>query len=81
MLGSKFQFHLNFKANSGEPDQTPHSVSSGLVLHCLSMSHKKTLCLTVLRINKNVVQKLVDVAFIILHGNASSHKTTCSIVK
>ena len=28
-------------ANSGEPDQTPHSVASYLGLHCLSMSHKK----------------------------------------
>ena len=27
--------------NSGEPDQTPHSVASGLGLHCVAMSHKK----------------------------------------
>ena len=45
-LGSKFQFHSNFKtyillANSAEPDQTPRSVISDLVLHCLPMSYKK----------------------------------------
>ena len=28
-------------ANNGEPDQTPRFVESGLVLHCLSVSHKK----------------------------------------
>ena len=28
-------------ANSGEPDQTQRFVTSDLVLHCLSMSHKK----------------------------------------
>ena len=27
-------------ANSGDPDQTPHSVASDLSLHCLPMSHK-----------------------------------------
>ena len=27
-------------ANSGYPDQTPHSVASDLGLHCLAMSHK-----------------------------------------
>ena len=27
--------------NSGDPDQTPHFAASDLVLHCLSMSHKK----------------------------------------
>ena len=27
--------------NSGDPDQTPHSVASDLGLHCLPMSHKK----------------------------------------
>ena len=27
--------------NSGDPDQTLRSVASDLVLHCLSMSHKK----------------------------------------
>ena len=26
---------------SGDPDQTPHFAASDLVLHCLSMSHKK----------------------------------------
>ena len=46
LLGSKFQFHSNFKkvilqANSAEPDQTPRSAASDMVLHCLSMSHKK----------------------------------------
>ena len=29
------------QANSGDPDQTPHSVASGLGLHGLHMSHKK----------------------------------------
>ena len=29
------------QANSGDPDQTPHSVASDLGLHCLPMSHKK----------------------------------------
>ena len=28
-------------ANSGDPDQTPHSVASDPGLHCLPMSHKK----------------------------------------
>ena len=28
-------------ANSGDPDQTPHSVASDLGLHYLPMSHKK----------------------------------------
>ena len=28
-------------ANSGDPDQTPHSVASGLGVHCLPKSHKK----------------------------------------
>ena len=27
--------------NSGDPDQTPHSVASDLGLHYLPMSHKK----------------------------------------
>ena len=39
-----FHFHLIFKrnfcfANRREPDQTPRFAASGLVLHCLSMSH------------------------------------------
>ena len=29
------------QANSGDPDQTPHSVASDLSLHCLPMFHKK----------------------------------------
>ena len=29
------------EANSEETDQTPRSAASGLVLHCLPMSHKK----------------------------------------
>ena len=29
------------QANSGDPDQTPHSVASDLGLHYLPMSHKK----------------------------------------
>ena len=33
--------YLNiFESNSGEPDQTPHSVSSDRGFPCLSMSHK-----------------------------------------
>ena len=28
-------------ANSGDPDQMPHSVVSDLGMHCLPMSHKK----------------------------------------
>ena len=28
-------------ANSTDTDQTPHSATSDLGLHCLSMSHKK----------------------------------------
>ena len=28
-------------ANSGDPDQTPHSVASDPGQHCLPMSHKK----------------------------------------
>ena len=27
--------------NSGEPDQTPRCAASDLIMHCLSMSHKK----------------------------------------
>ena len=29
------------QANSGDPDQTLHSVASDLGLHCWPMSHKK----------------------------------------
>ena len=29
------------QANSEDPDQTPHSLASDLVLHYLPMSHKK----------------------------------------
>ena len=29
------------RANSGDPDQTPHSVASDLGLNCLPMSRKK----------------------------------------
>ena len=29
------------QANSGDPDQTPHSVASDLSLHYLPLSHKK----------------------------------------
>ena len=31
------------QANSGDPDQSPHSVASDLGLHCLPISHKRTL--------------------------------------
>ena len=34
-------FQILKVANSDEPDQTPRSVSSDLVLHCLPMSCKK----------------------------------------
>ena len=37
-------FHFKLKllyANSAEPDQTPHSVASGLVLYSFSMLHKR----------------------------------------
>ena len=45
MLGGIFYFYSKniLQANSGDPDQTPHSVASGLGLHCLHMSQKKTL--------------------------------------
>ena len=37
-----FKFSLKLmQANSEEPDQTPHSLASDLVLHYLPMSHKK----------------------------------------
>ena len=36
----KFLYKI-MQANSGDPDQTPHSVASDLGLHCLPMSHKK----------------------------------------
>ena len=37
-----FKFQLNtLEVNSGDTDQTPRSVASDLVLHCLRMSHKK----------------------------------------
>ena len=37
-----FKFNKNVLcANSGDPDQTPHSAASDLGLHCLHMSHKK----------------------------------------
>ena len=29
------------QVNSGDPDQTPHSVVSDLGVYCLPMSHKK----------------------------------------
>ena len=46
MLGGIFHFiqvliEKNLQANSGDPDQTPHSVASDLGLHYLAMSHKK----------------------------------------
>ena len=41
-MGRNLQCHLKYilKANSSEPDQTLHSASSDMVLHCLLMSHK-----------------------------------------
>ena len=43
MLGGIFYFadYANYAANSGDPDQTQHSVVSDLGLHYLPMSHKK----------------------------------------
>ena len=44
VLGGIFHFYSNKKllqANSGEPDQTPCSAASDLVLHCLPISHRK----------------------------------------
>ena len=45
MLGGIFHFIQvlieNMLANSGDPDQTPHSVASDLGMRCLSMSLKK----------------------------------------
>ena len=38
---SKETFTLHLWSNSGEHDQTPRSVASDLVLHCLPMAHKK----------------------------------------
>ena len=35
------QVLIEMQANSGDPDQTPHSVASDLGLHYLPMSHKK----------------------------------------
>ena len=46
-VGWYFSFYSNFnrtiilQANSGDPDQTPRSVASGLDLHCMSTSHKR----------------------------------------
>ena len=41
-----FHFYSSFnrkimQANSGDPDQTPHSVASDLGLHYFPMSHRK----------------------------------------
>ena len=57
MLGSKFQFHLNFKANSGEPDQTPHSAASNMVLQCLSMSNKNYAMLILVKNRHHLLTK------------------------
>ena len=50
-VGCFFHLFSNFNillANSGNPDQTPRSAASDLGLHCLPMSHKRTLGLYVL---------------------------------
>ena len=39
------------QANSGDPDQTPHSVPSDLGLRCLPMSTKRTLGIYGLKCN------------------------------
>ena len=46
LLGGIFHFYSNLKSSickriRGEPDQTLRFAASGLVLHSLSMSHKK----------------------------------------
>ena len=45
VVGYRFQFHSTVKSafckQTVEPDQTPLSAASGLVLHSLLMSHKK----------------------------------------
>ena len=44
-VGCYFSFFIQIliehSANSGDPDQMPHSAASGLGLHYLSTSHKK----------------------------------------
>ena len=41
-----FKFQSNIpKTNSGDPDEMLQNAASGLGLHCLAMSQKKTLCL------------------------------------
>ena len=41
VLGSKFQFHSNFKSIFCKLDQMPRSEASDLVLYCLPMTKKK----------------------------------------
>ena len=43
LFGGIFLFYSNVKANRGEPDQMPHIAASDMALHCLPMSHKRTL--------------------------------------
>ena len=60
-------FQILKVANSDEPDQTPRSVSSDLVLHCLPMSCKKDTRLI-----------WVNVYVLALSGNRS-YKTICGL--
>ena len=40
-MGCILQLYLNYVSKQRNPDQTPRSAASDLVLHCLRMSHKK----------------------------------------
>ena len=45
-------------ANSGDPDQTPHSVTSDLGLHCLPITH----------LGVSQLQWIKNVSYISFHG-------------
>ena len=47
-------FKRNFCKNSGEPDQKPRFAASDLVLHCISMSHKKNARFILVNINEGI---------------------------
>ena len=44
LLGCIFHFYSNFKStfNSVEPDQTPRSAASDLIIHCFRVPHEKS---------------------------------------
>ena len=50
------------QANSGDTDQTPHSVASDLGLHYLTMSHKKDARHIIYGFNCNYFDYLIRVA-------------------